>query len=244
MPEGPSIILLKEDVQRFSGKIVLDVEGNSKTIEIQRLKNKKILEFKSWGKHFLICFNGFTVRTHFLLFGSYAIDTPKDRIPRLHLSFTNGDLYFYSCSIKMLEGDINNHYDWSGDVMNPAWDPKKARAKIREEVDTLVCDTLLDQHIFAGVGNIIKNEELYRVRIHPESITTKLSTYKLNNLVKEARQYSFDFLGWKRKYVLKKHWLAHTKKICSRCKGPIIRKITGKFQRRRFFCPHCQTLYK
>ncbi|HZV70815.1 MAG TPA: DNA-formamidopyrimidine glycosylase family protein [Saprospiraceae bacterium] len=244
MPEGPSIILLKEDVQHFAGKKVLDADGNTKTIEIERLHNKKVIEFKSWGKHFLICFKGFTVRIHFLMFGSYTVDTPKEnRSVRLHLRFSNGDLYFYTCSVKILEGDINDHYDWTGDVMNSGWDKKQAKAKIKEEPDAMICDTLLNQNIFAGVGNIIKNEVLYRVRIHPESLNKKLSDYKLNNLIKEARQYSFDFLAWKRQYVLRKHWLAHTKKICARCKGPIIRKITGKFKRRSFFCPHCQPLY-
>ncbi|MEO6130860.1 MAG: endonuclease [Saprospiraceae bacterium] len=234
---------MKEEVQRFAGKKILAVEGNTKTIDKEILLYKKIFEFKSWGKHFLICFKGFTVRTHFLLFGSCAVATPKDRQPRLHLRFTNGDLFFYSCSVKMLEGDINDHYDWSGDVMNLAWDKKKAKVKIKAHPDMMVCDTLLHQDIFAGVGNIIKNEVLYRIRVHPESINKKLTEYKLNNLIKEARQYSFDFLAWKRKFVLKKHWLAHTKKICIRCKGPIVRKITGKFERRSFFCPHCQPLY-
>lgn len=243
MPEGPSILILREDVQHFAGKKVLATEGNTKTIDISRFLNKKVIEFKSWGKHFLICYSGFSVRIHFLLFGSYAVDTPKDRVPRLHLRFSNGDIFFYSCSIKILEGDVNQYYDWSGDVMNVDWDKKKAKKKIRENPDMMVCDTLLHQDIFAGVGNIIKNEVLYRIRVHPESINQKLSEYKLNNMIREARQYSFDFLGWKKQYVLKKHWLAHTKKICVRCKGPIIRKITGKFERRSFFCPHCQPLY-
>ncbi|HRO68823.1 MAG TPA: hypothetical protein PK951_00545 [Chitinophagaceae bacterium] len=34
----------------------------------------------------------------------------------------------------------------------------------------MVCDALLDQEIFSGVGNIIKNEVLYRIRVHPESL--------------------------------------------------------------------------
>lgn len=32
---------------------------------------------------------------------------------------------------------------------------------------------LLEKEIFAGVGNIIKNEMLYRARVHPESIVGK-----------------------------------------------------------------------
>ena len=87
MPEGPSIILLKEAVQPFKGKKIIIVTGNTKTIDIQRLKNEKIIDFKSWGKHFLMCFNGFTIRIHFLLFGSYLINNEKDRLVRLGLHF-------------------------------------------------------------------------------------------------------------------------------------------------------------
>jgi endonuclease-8 len=161
----------------------------------------------------------------------------------MSLHFSNGALYFYSCSIKIIEGDLNSHYDWTGDVMNASWDKRKAKKKIKGHPEMMVCDTLLHQDIFAGVGNIIKNEVLYRIRVHPESLNSKLSEYKLNLLIKEARQYSFDFLEWKKKYVLRQHWLAHTKKICARCNGPILRKITGKFQRRSFYCPNCQILY-
>jgi endonuclease-8 len=244
MPEGPSIVLLKEATQHFTGQKVLAVDGNTKTIDKDRLLNQKVIEFRSWGKHFLICFKGFTVRIHFLLFGSYTIDETRDKLVRLHLQFKKGDLYFYSCSVKFIEGDLDEYYDWSGDVMNPEWNKRKAKSKIKALPNALVCDTLLNQNIFAGVGNIIKNEVLYRVRIHPESINKKLSEYKLDLMIREARQYSFDFLEWKRQYVLRKHWLAHTKKVCSRCEGPIIRKYTGKLNRRSFFCPHCQLLYQ
>src|SRR5687768_12123949 len=65
MPEGPSLIILKEEVQGFKGKKVVAVSGNSKQ-DIKRLEGKKITDFKSWGKHFLICFPRFTIRIHFL----------------------------------------------------------------------------------------------------------------------------------------------------------------------------------
>lgn len=69
MPEGPSIVILKEEVQGFSGQPVISVAGNSQ-IDKSRLLNQTVIAFKSWGKHFLICFAGFTLRIHFLLFGS------------------------------------------------------------------------------------------------------------------------------------------------------------------------------
>ena len=242
MPEGPSIVILKEAVEQFTGRKVVGVSGNSK-IDQQRMLNKKVIAFKSWGKHFLICFKGFTLRVHFLLFGSYMINEQKDRQVRLQLSFSNGELNLYACAIRIIEEDVDEVYDWSGDVMNEAWDEKKAITKLKKLPKLLVCDALLEQDIFAGVGNIIKNEVLYRVCIHPESMVGKLSPAKLKAMVQQARVYSFDFLEWKKKFELKKHWLAHTKKICERCKLPIIKKVTGVKKRRSFFCINCQKLY-
>ena len=243
MPEGPSIVILKEALQQFAGMKILSVSGNSK-IDLERLKNKTVRAFKSWGKHCLICFDGFTVRIHLLMFGTYRINERKESPARLSLVFENGELNFYTCSIKLLEGDINSHYDWSEDVMNENWNPKAAKAKLKKTPDKLICDALLEQEIFSGVGNIIKNEVLYLVCIHPESRTGKIPKAKIEALIAEARRYSFQFLEWKKKYELKKHWLAHTKKICVRCNLPFIKKQTGVKKRRSFFCENCQTLYE
>jgi len=242
MPEGPSIVILKEAVQAFNGQRVIAVAGNTK-IEKERMDGQKITDFKSWGKHFLICFPRFTVRIHFMLFGSYRINEEKETPPRLSLLFKKGILNFYACSVQVIEEPLNNLYDWSADVMNDDWDPKKAKQKLKVLPDLLVCDALLDQQIFAGVGNIIKNEVLYRIQVHPKSTIGRLPVKQLNLLLKEARNYSFDFLEWKKQYVLKNHWLAHTKRICSRCQLPLIKEYLGKTNRRSFFCNNCQELY-
>lgn len=243
MPEGPSIILVKEAVAKFKGKKVVSVSGNSK-IDQSLLSDKKIVEIKSWGKHLLICFNGLTLRVHFLMFGSYTVNEKKpDRAIRLNLTFKKGEINFYSCSLKYIEGNINNHYEWSTDVMNDLWDKKKAKVKLKAVPEKFICDALLEQDIFAGVGNIIKNEILYRVRIHPESNIGKIPAVKLNKLIDETRIYSFQFLEWKRNYELKKQWLVHTKKICLRCNLPLVKKHTGLKKRRSFICNNCQVLY-
>ncbi|HET9113848.1 MAG TPA: DNA-formamidopyrimidine glycosylase family protein [Burkholderiales bacterium] len=243
MPEGPTIVILKEEVQAFAGQKIISVSGNSQ-IDQTRLYNRTVTAFKSWGKHFLICFDGFSLRIHFLLFGSYRINERKDAPARLSLTFPDGELNLYSCSIKYLEGDINTHYDWSVDVMNPDWDPAKARRSIAAASAKMICDTLLEQDIFAGVGNIIKNEVLYRVYVHPESLTGKLPEMKIMEIIAQARLYSFEFLAWKKQYELKQHWLVHTKKICIRCHLSLFRKNTGVKKRRSFFCENCQISYQ
>lgn len=243
MPEGPSIVILKEQVQPFKGQKIIEVSGNSK-IDKERTLNQKVVDFKSWGKHFLICFKGFTLKVHFMLFGSYRINEEKDAAPRLSLRFKNGVLNLYSCSVKFIEENLDDVYDWSADIMSDAWDARKAKKKLKEHPDMLACDALLDQHIFAGSGNIIKNEVLFRIKMHPLSVLEKLPAKQLNLLVKETRNYAFDFLEWKKAFVLKKHWLAHTKKICPRCNIPFVKAHLGKHHRRTFYCNNCQILYE
>lgn len=243
MPEGPSIVILKEAVQQFSAYKVLDVAGNS-SIDISRLKDKTIREFRTWGKHFLICFDDFTVKIHMLMFGTYRINERKGTVPRLSLIFENGELNFYTCSVKILEGDINLYYNWEEDVMNESWNPEKAKESLDKIPRQMICDALLEQNIFSGVGNIIKNEVLYRCKIHPESLVGQIPENDIQNLIQESVIYSFQFLEWKKNYELKKHWLAHTKKTCVRCNLPLVKKYTGTKKRRSFFCTNCQELYQ
>ncbi len=242
MPEGPSIVIAREQMLPFIGKKVVAVEGNSKA-GIERIENKTLTDIKSWGKHLLLCFDDFTVRIHFLLFGSYLVNETKVTPLRLGLVFDSGIINIYSASVKFLEGDVNSHYDWSVDVMNERWDNKRALEKLGKMPNRLICDALLEQDIFAGVGNIIKNEVLYRVKVHPESLVGKIPGKDLKTIVKQAKIYSFDFLKWKMEYTLRQHWLAHTKKLCLRCNLPVYRKITGTKKRRSFFCTSCQKLF-
>lgn len=243
MPEGPSIVILKEEVAAFTGKKVIAVSGNTKE-DKDRILNQKVLEFKSWGKHFIIRFKDFAVRIHFMLFGSYRINEEKAGTPRLRLEFKNGFINFYACSVKFVEGDLDESYDWSADVMADEWDAAAAKKKLKKHPNMLACDAILDQTIFSGSGNIIKNEVLFRIKVHPASKVGALPAAKLTEMVKEARNYSFDFLEWKKAYVLKKHWLAHTKKTCPRCDIPLVKEYMGKTNRRTFFCNNCQVLYE
>lgn len=241
--EGPSLVILKESLKSFTGKKILKASGTTTQISPGELAGQKIIAFKTWGKHFLIVFKNFSVRLHFLMFGSYRIDERKPAKPRLHLKFVNQELNFYTCSVMKVDKDLDAVYDWSADVMSNQWDPAKARRKIKKQPGVTVSDILLDQTVFSGVGNIIKNEVLFRIRVHPETTIDKLPPRKLTALITEARNYSFDFYRWKKKFQLKKHWLIYTKKKCPECKGMVTKLYTGLTKRRSFFCTHCQPLY-
>ncbi|SHH71047.1 DNA-formamidopyrimidine glycosylase family protein [Massilia sp. CF038] len=244
MPEGPSIVILREEAARFKGKTIARAEGNTRTLDLPSLEGAKIKAVRSFGKQFLIALPNTALRIHFMLFGSYRIDERKASAPRLSLQCTDGsELNFYACSVRQIDADLDGAYDWRGDVMSPDWDPALARKKLRAAPDLLACDALLDQDIFAGVGNIIKNEVLFRIRLHPLARIGDLPAPKLRQLVEQARQYSFDFLEWKKQFVLKQHWLAHTKSTCPRCHIPFKKGHLGQSRRRSFYCERCQKRY-
>lgn len=246
MPEGPSILIVKEAILPLcKGKKITALEGNAK-IDKEQFVNKKITDIRTWGKHLLICFPGKTIRIHFLMFGKYSIDEEIRLKRSIRLKFTIGKrkLYFYTCAVKLLEGDINKLYDWKADVLSDKWSAAHAKKKINNIPRTMVCDALLDQEIFAGVGNIIKNEVLYRIFLHPETLIKNIPPKTINSLVREASNYSFDFLEWKKEFTLRKHWLAYTKKKCLRCDLPFTKKYCGKTKRRTYFCNNCQVKYK
>ena len=241
MPEGPSLVILAEESRRFQGKKILRVRGNTR-IDIRRLVGKRP-RFRTWGKHFLIDVGEFALRIHFLMFGSYVIDGRKPRAMRLGLTFENGEINFYSCAVREIEEKLDDLYDWRTDVMSEKWSPALALRKLEAMPRTFVCDALLDQNVFAGVGNIIKNEVLFRIRVHPLSTLGGMPSTKLRELVREARRYSFQFLEWKKAFTLRKHWLAHTKRTCPRCNIPFAKAKLGETHRRSFYCENCQTRY-
>jgi endonuclease-8 len=243
MPEGPTIVILKEAAQQLKGEKVIEASSNNKQFDTAILKGQTITAFKSWGKHFLICFPNFTIRVHMMMFGSYKINAHSDKPARLHLKFSNGELNFYACLLQLIKEPLDEVYDWSADVMNPEWNAKKAIQKIKEQPKLLACDALMDQQLFAGVGNIIKNEVLFRTRIHPLSNINKLPPKKLKELVAEAVAYSFSFLEWKKENTLKKHWLAYNQKNCPRDHVAFHKADTGKSHRSSFYCNICQVLY-
>ena len=236
-------------LQPFRHKTVLSVSGNSK-IEQERFLNKKVKNIFSWGKHLIIQFDDFALRTHFLLFGAFEAtvnnttltgDYKRAYMPRLQLDFENGNIKLFNCSVKFLEtANAKASYDFAIDIMSPKWDSEKAFDSISSKPDVEIADMLLDQEIFAGVGNIIKNEVLWRVRIHPETKVKDLTSSELKNLIAETKKFSLLFYKWRKVFLLRKHLDIYQKSICPRCGANVKREKTGKRNRISHFCPVCQ----
>jgi endonuclease-8 len=248
--EGPSLYLAARQLKPFKGKTVLSVAGNTK-IEKERLLNKRVKNIFSWGKHLIIQFDDFALRTHFLLFGAFEAEVNNTTLtgdyrraytPRLQLDFENGIIKLFNCSVKFLETrNAKASYDFTVDIMSPRWDPDQAFESISAKPEAEIADLLLDQNIFAGVGNIIKNEVLWRVRIHPAMKVKDIPRSQLKELIAETKKFSLLFYKWRKVFLLRKHLDIYQKSICPRCGAKVRREKTGKRNRISHFCPACQS---
>jgi endonuclease VIII len=247
--EGPSLHLAAEQLQPFAGQRIERVSGNSK-IGIERLAGQTVNDIFAWGKHLVFQFHTFALRVHFMLWGTFAATVEGESVtgdyrrtgpPRLVLDFSNGEITIWAASVRFVEDpDAKAAYDFSADVMAHEWDGRAALKKVRAFPRAEIADVLLDQAIFAGVGNIIKNEVLFRTRVSPFAKVRNIPAGKLRAIVADARTFSFRFLELRRIFSLRKNLEVYRRSVCPRCGGKIERRVHGQRARRSFFCRTCQ----
>lgn len=244
MPEGPNLVILKEKLHPFKGRRVTAASGYAKNVDPSRLKGNTLKDIKTWGKHLLLVFEDFALRVHLGLFGSYKINRPVKKNAALHLQFGDDEVNFSIVKVQVIDEPLEKVYDWSADIMSKKWDAAKAIDKMNKKPGLMICDALLDQDIFAGSGNIIKNEVLFRARIYPESLCGKIPSANLENLVEEVIEFSKEFLRYGSKGALGEHLQAYDRTECPRNHIPFRHRDTGKTKRPSFFCDKCQVIYR
>ncbi|MCH5599771.1 DNA-formamidopyrimidine glycosylase family protein [Niabella ginsengisoli] len=99
MPEGPSILLLKKELQPFIGKVVKKAGGYGK-MPAKWMEGKKLKDIQTHGKHlYLIFLNGF-VQLHLGLFGDVLVNERKKVNRKFFLEFAKGEINGYVVSVK------------------------------------------------------------------------------------------------------------------------------------------------
>nr|MDO8134189.1 hypothetical protein [Candidatus Njordarchaeum guaymaensis] len=243
--EGPPLKVIAERLAVFKGKKVKSASGTAK-IEKEATIGKEVEGVFSRGKNLFIRFADFSFRIHFLMFGSYRINEIKSGAKaRLSLAFNDGTLSFYNCPVSILRNDeIEKLYNENIDITSEKWDLEKVMELASKMRNELICDVLLDQNVFAGVGNIIKNEALFLAKVHPLSVVGKIPEEKLKEVALKAREFSLLFYEAKKKgESIDPYLKTYGEKECPACKGKVLRKRTGIRNRISFICPPCQVLY-
>jgi endonuclease-8 len=247
--EGPSIHLAAEQLRPFVRQRIQTVSGNSK-VGIERLGGQRVFDIFACGKQLVFQFDVFAIRVHFLLWGTFSAtvdgqsvtgDYRRSGPPRLMMTFRDGEITIWSASIKFIESACARaKYDFTTDVLSPTWSARKALARMRRSPAAQIGDVLLDQSVFAGIGNIIKNEVLFRMGTSPFATVAELSPRTRRAIVHDARAFSFRFLELRRQFALRKNLEIYGRSKCPRCGGQVTRRVHGQRQRRSFYCTSCQ----
>lgn len=246
MPEGPLLILYKEELSTLIGLSVEAADTRLRTADLSVLQSLALTGVSTWGKYLFMQFGPtLHLRIHWGMFGVYYLDRERPgKEPTAVLTFSGERiLRLYSISLRVLEGEPSEaEYNPRSDVMNAAWDDALALEKLRAlSPDTMICDALLDQTIFAGVGNAIKTEALFAQHIHPESRVAAIPERQLKDLVEETVGQSQLFLEGKRALGGERYgWtLVYRRKECPRCGTKIAVGHTGALQRKSHWCEAC-----
>jgi len=241
MPEGPSILHLKDQLLPFKNKIVKKAGGYG-DMPTAWMKGKKLLDIDTWGKHLLLIFTNGTVRIHLGLFGEVLVNERKKVNRSFFLEFTNGEINGYIVKAKKLEEPIEEIYDWRTDILSPHFDKTYVKKLIRDEAGKPIDDILMNQEIFTGVGNKIRNEALYRAGIHPLSLANKIPAAKLTKLVNEVVKYAKMFYKNLSKDGTHKDFDVY-KKDFAPDGSEVTMKVLKKTKRKIYFSEHRQELY-
>jgi endonuclease VIII len=245
--EGPSLLILREELEPFRGQKVLKAGGNTKQPK-ESVTHHTLRRIETWGKQLFLTFSSggrslspIVTRTHFLMFGSYRINNPKpNSTPRLELKFRNGVVYFYACSVQFGVDEYLKRLDRRVDLMSDLWDDAHVANLMGCKRDAFLCDLFLDQSIFAGSGNIVKNEVLFNIRRHPLTKLAQISRADWPRLAEAVHTYCWNFYEWKKQFQLRRHWQVYRRSKCPLCDAILVKRNLGKFPRRTFYCPSHQ----
>jgi endonuclease VIII len=241
--EGPHIRYFCEQLTPYAGRLITDASGDTKLDSTWLLEQPFPLPI-SRGKLLFLPVDERALRIHFLMFGDLRINRewPGKRLT-LWLALAADQIRFYMSSVKVVPTErIGHDHPAELDITNEAWVPAYAWSLARQRhADDFLCDVLLDQTLFAGLGNKIKNEALFRARLHPLARVRTLAEDQQAALTEAIRQFTTEFsqairTGERVETTIQ----IYGKKRCPTCGSPVVKADFGVDPRRCFFCPHCQ----
>lgn len=240
MPEGPSILYLKNKLLPFKGKVVKQAGGYG-PMPTGWINRKKLLDIQTWGKHLLFVFSAGTVRVHLGLFGEVLVNERKQVNRSFFLEFRQGEINGYVVRAEKLPAPPGEVYDWRTDILSRDFDAAHVKKLLKAQRQKTIDDVLMDQNIFTGVGNIIRNEALYLAGIHPQSIIGNIPAAKITRLIKEVVNYAHHWYSLMEKR--KRLTFAVYQQQYAADGSDVTMKLLSRSKRKIFFSEHKQVLY-
>ena len=276
MPEMPEVETVRRTLlPLIKGKTIKEVTvwypkiitGDAKEFAKQ-LTGKKIENIERYAKYLLIRLSdNLTIVSHLRMEGKYRlvkINTKKDKHDHVQIIFSDNSALRYNDVRKFGRMQLiktGTEKEKTG-ISKLGAEPNSAAFTVSYLQNGLarkkknIKNTLLDQSIVAGLGNIYVDEVLWETKIHPLSQANAIPAEKIaqlhdniNSLIELAiaergttvHTY-LDANGKTGGFQRMLQVYGHKGEPCVRCGTPLEKiKVNG---RGTTFCPKCQVIYK
>ncbi len=264
MPEGDTIHKLAAFMApRLEGRELVGV-GFRNSLDEPRLRGRRVQVVEARGKHLLIRLDDDRIiRSHLGMHGSwhmYAATAPESdwQRPREQASLVLATedsrfVCFNARDVEVLtspsvrERIVHGRLgpDLIADDVFPETIARRALAFA--DADTLIVDTLLDQRVAAGIGNVYKSEVLFLEGLPVDLPTVRVGADRIGSCYRRAASLLEQNLGGGprvtrpatdsrgRLWVYGRAGLA-----CHDCGSRIVTKRLGRHHRDTWWCPECQ----
>ena len=244
MQEGPFLLFQRNRLQRFKGKTVSEASGTNK-MDKSAINFIKLLDIEAFGEKLFFVFKDFFVSINLGNSGSILVNKNKKVEAQFSLHFPHSEINFYNAETQLYQGKPTDYFNFKIDILKKDFDPEFILEKLKTEFgDQMIGDVLLNQNIFAGVGNVIRTEALYHAKIHPESIIKEIPEKKLNFLLKIMVDYAEELLNLMKTDDTKDSTIIYDKKICPKDKSELLIEEMGIAKNKTFVCLKCQKIFK
>ena len=206
MPEGPEI---RRAADRIS-KVLIDEEIIESNFYYERIKekeeivkNQNIKDITTRGKAMIIRFkNDWSMYSHNQLYGRWTVNLNTTKIKSrraLRVVFTTNKhavRLWSATDIDLIPTDEENEHSFlkkiGPDVLNESCSFKLIEERLtsnrfhKKKASTL----MLDQTVFAGLGNYLRSEILFDAKIHPDDRPFDLDKTRITQWAKSIKNIS------------------------------------------------------
>jgi endonuclease VIII len=273
MPEGDSLHRVAQQLfPKLVGECLTALTLVRSATRTEGLIGSEITSVEARGKNLLVHFAlGWSLHVHLKMNGHVRI-YPKATAPRLAMSATSALLETHGSRVVVYSAPIarllrtrdlvgDHHFRELGpDLLGPGFDLAEALRRLTLRKARPLGEAIMDQSVFAGIGNVWKSELCFTLRLDPFSPVCLHDEAELSGLISLARTQMFDSVyGPKRtipdpfeghgarKPRLDRRQGEHVLsvyeregKACYDCGDTVLMRRQGEQQRSTYYCPSCQ----
>jgi formamidopyrimidine-DNA glycosylase len=258
MPELPEVEFAARNLRRWlEGRVLSDAAVPPSRITRARglkLAGARVESVERRGKWLRLKLSTGTLFSHLGMTGKWVRrdpGAPDDRFQKARMEVEGHSVRYLDPRLfgrlVLVGGDTIPEWEAVGrDPLADGLDAKELQPRLAR-ITRSIKETLLDQRLFAGVGNIQAAEALWRAKLHPARPAKSLKPAELKALVKaidasirytlaaqDAPEIEYVEEGGDNPFKV----YAREGEPCPRCKTRIKRIQQGG--RSTFFCPKCQ----